>query len=414
MARFRYRAIAGSGDVVEGEMEAADEAQLVQQLRGQGHMLLRTEPLADGTSTMAAASSFGDWLRQPLFGSGRIGRHDVAVMTRELATLLDAGLTLDQSLRVVVDQVESEPMRRLVSQLLEQVRGGSSLADALAPHESVFSRAYVSMVRAGEAGGSLDDVLGRLATFLDEAETLAEQVKSALVYPILVLVIAGVSIAVLLTVVLPQFTPLFESAGADLPLLTQVVMAVGEGLQHYWWALVVGLLALIWLARRLMAGAESRARIDAITLRVPLFGPLFAKLDTARLARTLGALLGNGVPLLNALSIVQETLANASLRRAVGDAAIDVKEGRPLASALSRTDRFPKLAMHLLAVGERSGRLEPMLMKIAELFDREVRATIERLMALLVPALTIGLGVVIATIIGAIMMAILQAYQLPL
>jgi general secretion pathway protein F len=415
MARFRYRAVAASGDLIEGEMEAASEAKLLEQLRSQGHLPLRAETLAEGAAPVAASGgSLGERLRQPLFGSGRIGRTEVAIMTRELATLLDAGLTLDQSLRVLIDQVESEALRRLLAQMLEQIQGGSTLADALAQHEGVFSRAYISMVRAGEAGGSLDDVLGRLAEFLDGAEALAEQVKSALVYPILVLIIAGASIMILLTVVLPQFTPLFESAGAELPTLTKVVLTLGELTQRYWWAMLLALAAGIWLLRRMMARPASRARIDALTLRLPLFGPLFAKLDTARMARTLGTLLGNGVPLLQALSIVEQTLGNAVLRQAIADAAIEVKEGRGLATSLSRTERFPKLALHLLAVGERSGRLEPMLMKIAELFDRDVRSTIERLMALLVPLLTIGLGVVIALIIGAIMMAILSAYQLPL
>lgn len=412
MARFRWRAVGASGEVLEGEMEAASATQVVEQLRRQGHLPMRADPIEEAGG--AARPALGQLLHQPLFGRRRIRRGDVAVMTRELATLLDAGLTLDQSLRVLVDQVESEAMRELVAKVLEQIQGGATLADALAQHGDVFSRAYISMVRAGEAGGSLDDVLTRLAGFLDEAETLAEQVKSALVYPVLVLIIAGLSIVVLLTVVLPQFTPLFDSAGAELPLLTKVVLAVGAVLQHYWWALGLGLVLAVWGARRLLAQPASRARIDAMVLRLPLFGPLLAKLDTARLARTLGALLANGVPLLSALAIVRDTLGNATLRRAIAEAAEAVKEGRGLATALGRGDRFPKLAIHLLAVGERSGRLEPMLLKIAEMFDREVRATIERLMALLVPALTIGLGLIIALIIGAILMAILQAYQLPL
>jgi general secretion pathway protein F len=214
--------------------------------------------------------------------------------------------------------------------------------------------------------------------------------------------------------VVPQFTPLFESAGAELPLLTRVVIAAGDGAQRYWWLILLALAALVWLVRRQMREPVSRARIDRLALRLPLLGSLLAKIDTARLARTLGTLLANGVPLLGALAIARETLGNAVLREALSETATAVKEGRGLADPLARAGPFPPLAIHLLAVGERSGHLDAMLLKIAEIFDRETRSTIERLMTLLVPVLTIVLGALIATIIGAVLAAILSAYQLPL
>jgi general secretion pathway protein F len=410
MARFRFRAVTGTGEVVEGELEAQSQAAVVEQLRGQGHLPLAAEPVGASVGD----SALQKWLRQPLFGTGRVRRRELAVMTRELATLLDAGLTVDQSLRLLGDLAAGEAMRRLLADVLQRVQAGSTLADALGQHEDVFSRAYVSMVRAGEAGGSLNDVLGRLAQYLDQAEVLAEQVRSALVYPILLLLISGLSIVVLLTAVVPQFTPLFESAGAELPLLTRVVITAGDGAQRYWWLLLLGLLACIWLVRRQFRQSESRARIDRWLLRVPLLGSLLIKIDTARLARTLGTLLANGVPLLNALAIVRGTLANAVLREALSETTTAVKEGRGLAEPLAQSAPFPQLAIHLLAVGEKSGHLEAMLLRIAEIFDREVRSTLERLMTLLVPILTIGLGLIIASIIGAVLAAILSAYQLPL
>jgi general secretion pathway protein F len=410
MARFRFRAVTGAGEVVEGEIEAHSQAAVVEQLRGQGHLPLAAEPVGAG----AADSAFRRWLRQPVFGTGRLRRRELAVMTRELATLLDAGLTVDQSLRLLGDLAASDSTRRLLADLLQRVQAGSTLADALGQHEDAFSRAYVSMVRAGEAGGSLNDVLGRLAQYLDQAEGLAEQVRSALVYPLVLLVMSGLSIVVLLTAVVPQFTPLFESAGAELPLLTRVVIGAGDAAERYWWLLLLGLLACIWLVRRQFRQAESRARIDRWLLRVPLLGSLLIKIDTARLARTLGTLLANGVPLLNALAIARGTLSNAVLREALSETTTAVKEGRGLAEPLAQSAPFPQLAIHLLAVGEKSGHLEAMLLKIAEIFDREVRSTLERLMTLLVPALTIGLGLIIASIIGAVLAAILSAYQLPL
>ena len=412
MPRFRFRAVAASGELVEGELEAASQGEVVDQLRAQGHLPLLADPVTGEGD--ARGGGLVQRLRQPLFGSARVRRRDLAIMTRELATLLEAGMSLDQSLRLMTDLVENRAVRDLLGELLEAIRGGSTLADALAQHDAVFSDAYVSLVRAGEAGGSLNDVLARLAVYLDSAEVLAERVRSALVYPVILLVMAGLSIAILLTVVLPQFTTLFESAEAELPLLTRVVIGLGDFVQQTWWLILLALAAFALWFRRALKMPASRARIDRLVLSLPLAGDLATKLDVARFARTLGTLLGNGVPVLTALSIVRMTLINGVLRDAVEQATAGAKEGQGISQPLERTRRFPKLALHLIGVGEKSGRLEPMLMKVAEIYDREVQLTIERMMSLLVPVLTIGLGLVIAAIIGAILSAILQAYQLPL
>ncbi|HEX6144124.1 MAG TPA: type II secretion system F family protein [Geminicoccaceae bacterium] len=412
MPRFRFRAVAASGELVEGELEAASQGEVVDQLRAQGHLPLLADPVTGEPG--AGGGGLVQRLRQPLFGSARVRRRDLAIMTRELATLLEAGMSLDQSLRLMTDLVENRAVRDLLGELLEAIRGGSTLADALAQHDAVFSDAYVSLVRAGEAGGSLNDVLARLAVYLDSAEVLAERVRSALVYPVILLVMAGLSIAILLTVVLPQFTTLFESAEAELPLLTRVVIGLGDFVQQTWWLILLALAAFALWFRRALKVPASRARIDRLVLSLPLAGDLATKLDVARFARTLGTLLGNGVPVLTALSIVRMTLINSVLRDAVEQATAGAKEGQGISQPLERTRRFPKLALHLIGVGEKSGRLEPMLMKVAEIYDREVQLTIERMMSLLVPVLTIGLGLVIAAIIGAILSAILQAYQLPL
>ena len=315
MTRFRYRAVNPAGDLIEGEVDGQDQSAVVDQLRRQGNLLLATEPVVAGVEDVG--STMRRWLSQPLFGPGKVGRREVAMITRQLATMLDAGLTIDQTLRFLVDLADSEALRRLLTDLLERVQGGSTLADACAEHEGVFTRAYVSLVRAGEAGGALNEVLARLADYLENAEKLAEQVKSALVYPIILLVMAGLSIVVLLTVVVPQFTPLFENAGAELPLLTRIVVTVSDVMQRYWWLLLAGGLCLSWLIRRQMQRAESRARIDRWLLRVPLVGGLLTRIDTALLARTLGTLLANGVPILNALAIARDTIGNAALRDAL-------------------------------------------------------------------------------------------------
>jgi general secretion pathway protein F len=413
MARFRYRAVAASGELIHGEMDAVSQATVVERLRGQGHLPLAADEIAAGADR-ARRLTLMQWLRRPVLGQARVTRREVAMMTRELATLLEAGLTLDQSLKLLIELAAGEPLEDLLADLLERIQGGSSLADALARHDRLFPRVYVSMVRAGETGGALREVLGRLARYLDEAEVLREQVKSALVYPVLLLILAAVSIVILLTVVLPQFTPLFENAGAQLPWLTRAVMLVGEVVQRWWWLVLLAGVGAVWLAKRQLRRPARRAQVDRWLLRLPLVGELLAKIDTARFARALGTLLANGVPPLTALAIVQDALANATLRRALGDAATAMKDGGGLAAPLGRSGVFPRLAIHLLGVGEESGQLDPMLLKIAEVFDREVRSTIERLMALLVPVLTIALGAIVAVIITSVLMAILSAYDLQL
>ncbi len=412
MPRFLFRAVDSEGEKVEGEIEAADQNAVVDQLRKRQQIPLSIHA-ADSVSG-TGSSSLRRWLEQPLLGGGGIRQRDVAIMTRELSTLLNAGLNVDQALSFLLDVTQNERLRRLLTDLLGKVQGGSMLASALEDHKAVFSSAYIGLVRAGESGNALDDVLTRLAEYLDSNERLNEQVKSALVYPLLLMMMASISIVVLLALVVPQFTPLFESAGADLPVLTRFVVGLGDAANHYWWlALLITLGLWLW-GRSQLRNPTSRSRIDRIALQIPLVGDLIAKIDTARMARTVGTLLTNGVALPNALSIAKETMGNSRLRDTLGDTLIRVKEGKRVAASLERAGVFPKLATHLIAVGERSGQLDVMLSKVADIFDQEVKTTVGRLMTLLVPVLTIGVGLVIATIIGAILTAILAAYQLPI
>ncbi len=233
MTRFHFRALSGKGETIEGEIEAADQAAVVEQLRQRQQLPVAIQPAGTPFGPKRKPGSF-DWLNQPLFERGRMRQSDVAIMTRELATLLNAGLTVDQSLKFLIDVAASESQRRLLADLLEKVQGGSTFADALDDHRAIFSNAYISLVRAGEAGNALNDVLLRLAQFLDQSEQLTQQVKSALVYPIMLMFMAGVSAVILLTLVVPQFTPLFETAGAELPLLTRIVVGLGEAAERYW------------------------------------------------------------------------------------------------------------------------------------------------------------------------------------
>ncbi len=328
--------------------------------------------------------------------------------------MLGAGLPLDRALEILVGLADKENVAKLLVRVLDGVRGGVTLADAMADQDGTFPDFYVSMVRAGEAGGTLDVVLARLAGFLEKSQALTDSVRSALIYPVILLVMAGLSIIVLLTLVIPEFKPLFDDAGEALPLATRVLVAVGEVFERWFWLMALVAIALVLFVRRRLANAAFRRRWDGMMLRLPLFGDLTRKIEVARFARTLGTLLGNGVALLGALTIVKDTLGNTVIGAAVEGVADRLKEGKGLAEPMAASGAFPALAVQLVRVGEETGALETMLTKVADIFDGEVGRTTQRLLSLLVPLLTIGLGLLIAAIIGSVLVAFLSVNELAL
>ena len=403
MPRYRYEAVDAAGETLRDELEAASPEAAIERLRDQGLLPL------------AVAEARGGWLRggfgQPLFSKRRsLSQKSIMLLTQQLSSLLNAGLPLDRALTILLG-VTDEQTKALLERVQEKVRGGSSLADALEA-QGVFSRFYLNMIRAGEAGGALEAVLKRLTEFLERSRALRESVTSALIYPIILLTVAALSVIILLTFVVPQFQRLFADAGKTLPLATQIVIAVGDGFRHYWW---VGAIIIVFLAaamRQQLNAPASRARWDRWFLHLPLFGDLIAKVETARLTRTLGTLLGNGVSLLNALTIVRETLSNQVLVTALGEVAEHVKTGRGLADPLLESGDFPRLAVQMIRVGEETGQLQEMLLQVAETYDGEVQTAVKRMLTLLEPALILGLGVIIAAIIMSILVAILSLNEL--
>ncbi|MFZ1494769.1 MAG: type II secretion system F family protein [Candidatus Competibacter denitrificans] len=404
MPRYRYEAVDASGEVLRDDMEAPSQEAVIAQLRD------------GGVLPLSVAEAKGGFLRsalgQPLFSKRRaLSRKAVTLITQQLASLLSAGMPLDRALTILISVSEDEHTKPLLERVQEKVRGGSTLADALEA-QGVFSRFYLNMVRAGEAGGALETVLKRLTEFLERSQALRETVTSALIYPIILLSVAALSVIILLTFVVPQFQRLFADAGKALPLATQIVIAVGDGFRHYWWVglIVIGL--IVTVARQRLSQPENRLRWDRRLLRIPLLGDLIAKVETARLSRTLGTLLGNGVSLLNALTIVRETLSNRVLANALGEVSEHTKTGRGLAEPLLETGNFPKLAVQMIRVGEETGQLQEMLLQVADTYDNEVQTSVKRLLMLLEPALILGLGVIIAGIIMSILVAILSLNEL--
>lgn len=405
MPWYVYKAVSADGEVLEGELEAPDRSSVVERLRSQGHVPIRAEERKGGGGGVA-------WRRVARRDRG-VGPAEVSLLTRELSILLEAGLPLDRALTTLSSLSAEGPVRRLVERILERVRGGSSLAEALEAQGEVFPSYYAGMVRAGEAGGALEAVLSRLADALERAQALRESVKSALLYPLLVVVLAVLSLVVLMTLVVPRFRPLFEDSGAALPLVTEVVIGLSDFMRDFWWLLLALVAGAVFLVRRHNATAAGRLRWDRWLLGWPLLGDLLLKIEVARLSRTLGTLLANQVNVLNALSMSMGSLGNRAVIAGLSELRGRLTKGEGLAVPLAEAGIFPVLAVQLIQVGEESGKLEEMLLRVAAIYDEEVRRTVDRLLALLVPAVTIVLGLVIAVIIGSMLAAILSAYELP-
>ena len=404
MALFSYKAVSPEGETQDGEMEGLTQAAIVERLQGMGLIPIRVE------ASVSSGTDQGN--RGGLFAKNRISQDDVAVFTQEIATLLKAGLPLDRCLEILISLSASEPVRQLMGQLREDVRGGASLSTAMDARKGVFTRFYLNMIRAGEAGGALDVVLQRLTEFMERSKELRDTVKSALIYPAILVSVSVLSVAILLVWVVPQFSQMFEESGKALPLPTQVVIAAGDAVRNYWWAMVLVVVGVFsWFSRQMQVPA-SRLRWDKRLLDLPLVGDLIGKLEVARFSRTLGTLIGNGVTLLAALSIVKETLSNTVMSQGLTEVAAQLKEGKGLGKPLLETGLFPKLAVHLVMVGEETGKLQEMLIRVADIYDREVQTAVKRLLALMEPVLILGLGLVIGGIIMSILVALVSVNDL--
>ncbi|MGH8849660.1 MAG: type II secretion system F family protein [Casimicrobiaceae bacterium] len=408
MALYKYRAVNAAGDVAAGELEAANESEIVDRLRDQGLMPMRVEAAVG----VKAATTAGAVPRRRWFTPRRVTRDNLLSITRELATLLRAGLPLDRALEVLIGLAATPPVATLLQTIRDEVRGGKSLSQALDMHRTLFTRFYVNIVRAGEAGGALGTVLSRLAETMERNKDLRESVQSALIYPTILIGVAVTSVMVLLVFVVPQFQQTFSQAGKALPMPTQIVILFGTALRKYWWLAILIVAGVIWLVRRRLQNPEVRFRWDGRLLRMPLLGDLLAKVEVARFSRTLATLLTNGVTLLTGLAIVRETMTNSVLARALEGVITRLREGKGFGRPLVETGLYPKLATQMILVGEESGRLEEMLNRVADVYDREVQIAIKRFLAILEPAMILGLAVLIGGIVFSILLGVMGMSEL--
>jgi len=410
--QFRYTAIGPGGDLQHGVMEAASEAEVIARMQRQGRIPMRAEP--------AQQKGFISRLLYATFESHRnLRKQELADLIRELATMLGAGQDLDRALRYLQETASGNRVRRVADGLREAIRDGSPLAAAMARHPGSFSQMHVGLVRAGEASGQLATTLARLADLLDQQRRLAATITTALVYPALLVVASVAAVALLLTEVLPQFAPLFEQSGAELPASTQFLIGTGAFLSANGVYLILVVLALSLLGGVCLRKPPVRLRIDRLLLRLPIIGRLLQEVLAARFTRVLGTLLVNGVPLIGALGIVRNTLNNLAAAAIVDSVSLSARGGGGLSQPLAEAQDsrrgmriFPSRTMHLLRLGEENAELGPMALRAADIHEEKTRLAMQRLIALLIPTITIVMGIMVAGIVTSLLTAMLSLNDL--
>jgi general secretion pathway protein F len=406
MPVFEYKALTASGKAVQGLKEAESPKALRVVLKRDGVFL--TEVLGEQQQQAQAKRDVNvkRWVE------GRVSAEDLAVMTRQLAVLIHAGIPLVESLAALVEQVEHERLKRVVSDVRQRVNEGSSLADALAAHPGVFTGLFNNMIRAGESSGALDVVLVRLADFTEAQARLRSKIVATMIYPVAMLVIGTLVLGALFTVVIPKITKIFEDTKAVLPWTTKTLIAFSTFMASWWWAVLLLQGLSIWGFVRWKATTAGRARWDRFKLTVPVFGRLIRTIAIGRFSRTLATLLKSGVPLLAAMDIVKNVVGNVRLAEVIEQARTSIQEGETIAAPLKRSGEFPPLVHHMVAVGEKTGSLEEMLANVADAYEDQVETTVAALTSLLEPFMIVGMGVVVAFIVFSILMPILQINSL--
>ncbi len=408
MATYLYKATDSSGKVVNGTLEAEGERGVVAELHHMGFIPIRITPSRGRGRRLDT-----DISKQVLSLFKGVSAKDIVIFTQDLSTLLTAGLPVDRALSILIDAVEKDKMKEVAGAILKTVQEGGYLSDALAKHPKVFSTFYVNMVRAGEAGGVLETVLGRLGEFLESSQDLRDYIKSAMVYPSFLVCVGGVSIIILLTFVIPKFAVIFSDMGQTIPLATRFLLGLSEILRRYWWVILGGSGAIYFLLTRYLRTPAGRLRLDQNKMTLPVAGDLVKKIEVARFARTLGTLTKSGVPILQALVLVKEIMGNQVISRSMETVYERVKEGERLSKPLSDSGVFPSLAIQMITVGEETGRLDSMLLRVAESYEKTVKNMVKRYISFLEPAMILAMGLVVGFIVISMLMAIFSVNEMP-
>ncbi len=387
MPIFKWEGKAGKGAIKKGEMEAPNEAAIRIHLRQQN---------ITPTKIVSKGKEFK--INLPFFKK-KVNQRSIAIFTRQLATMIDAGLPLVQSLEILSQQQESKAFKNIIRVIREDVEGGSTFAGALKKHPLTFNELYTNLVVAGEEGGILDNILLRLASYIEKSEALKKKVKSALIYPATIVGVAVIVVGILMIFVIPVFETMFKSSGQNLPLPTLIVVTLSKMIKKYVVIFIPAMVLLFFLLRKYYHTQNGRAVLDRLLLKLPVFGSLFKKIAVARFSRTLGTLVSSGVPILDGLTIVSRTSGNRVIETAILNARASIREGETIAEPLSRSNIFPPMVIQMISVGESTGALDTMLSKIAEFYEEEVDIAVVNLTSLLEPFLMVFLGIVIGGVV---------------
>jgi type IV pilus assembly protein PilC len=382
-----------AGEAQSGELTLGSQEEVLSQLRKKRII-----------ATFVREKSKGMSLNLRLIGSGGVKTKELAIFTRQFATMINAGLPLVQCLDILGQQAQNANFKNVIVAVMHDVEAGATLAEALRKHPKVFDKLFTNMVEAGEAGGVLDDILLRLATYIEKAEALKRKVKSAMTYPLVVATVAIVATVFMLLFIIPTFAKIFTDFGGDLPLPTKVVLALSDFLRNAWYILLAGIAACIFAYRRYVATESGRRNVDRLKLRIPVLGDVLRKGSIARFTRTLGTLISSGVPILDGLEITAQTSGNKIIEEAILETRGSIREGETIAAPLKQSKVFPPMVVQMISVGEETGALDEMLNKIAAFYDDEVNTAVDTLTSIIEPIMIVVMGLVVGGMVVAMYM----------
>jgi type IV pilus assembly protein PilC len=377
---YNYRVRDRQGKIVTGTLDGDSEQLILGRLREMGYTPVEVARKREGMG------------REITLRPGHVKRKELAVFTRQFATMVNSGLPILRALAILADQTESKALSKVVTEVRTEIEQGSSLSAALAKHPKAFNELYVAMVRSGETGGVLDAVLLRLADAIERDVALRQRIRSAMTYPVVVVIFVTLILMAMLLFIVPQFKDIYKQLGGTLPIPTRLLLGVSDAVRHYWYMVGLGIIGANFAFRRYKKTERGRTRIDALKIKVPIFGPLFHKVALSRFASTLSVLLRSGVPILQSLDIVSETVNNRIISKAISDVQASVKEGESIARPLAKHAVFPPMVVQMLAVGEETGGVDIMLEKVAQFYDNEVTAAVDALTSIIEPVLIAIVG----------------------
>ncbi len=403
MVEYLYKATTISGQTVEGLIEGKDEDSVIHNLHHLGYIPIRVIPLKEKREK--AGISF--------LIPQRVRLKDVLLFTQELSSLVSSGLSIDRSLSLLGSLTENRRLRGVIKDILKRVEGGDSLSEAMSHHQGIFSKLYINMIKAGESGGFLEIVLSRMAQYLQSIKEIREYLISVMIYPLILTIVSGISIIILLTFVIPRFARIFSDMGRAIPIPTQILLFVSHWIREYWW-ICIGIIGVIYLVLKIYKQDDERSlKWGRFKLNLWTYGEMIRKIEVARFSRTLGTLLKSGVSILSALNLVKDISQNRAISDAISYTHDRLREGSRLSKSLDETGVFPPMAIQMIGVGEETGRLDEMLIKVAETYEESTKNTVRRIVSLLEPFIILVMGCVVGFIVISMLLAIFSINEIP-